>query len=132
MMDSPQRRLPERPLPYIFMWVASAHRLLTVCYTTNTFDTLPFVVTRGNEVSQWFLNVSVQARPTSGVLINSFGDGSRPRPHLKERQLVRSLMRFSTATSARWSRLEGCCRRGNHDSMNRFLPNAHPALGCRR
>ena len=80
---------------------------LTACCTSNTFDTLAFVVTRENEVSQWFLNVPASARPTSVVLIKVFGGGSRPRPHLKERQSVRSSMRFSPATSTSRSRLDG-------------------------
>ena len=83
----------------------ACHRL-TVCTTNNTFHTLAFVLTRGNEVSQWFLNVAAVARPTSVVLTNTFGGGSRPRPHLKERQSVKSSMRFSPATSVRRSRLE--------------------------
>ena len=126
----PQRRLPEHPLLNLSMSSSSAYPLLTVCTTNNTFDTLASVVTRGNEVSQWFLNVPPPVRPTSEVLINIFGGGSRLRPHLKERQSVRSSMRFSPATSARQSLLERYGCGGEYDHMKRLLSNLHPSLGC--
>ena len=105
-MSSSQRRSPKRPILNLSMCISSAHILLTAYTTNNTFDTLASVVTRGNEVSLWFLKVPPLLRPTSAVLINIFGGGSRLRPHLKERQSVRSSMRFSPATSAKRGLLE--------------------------
>ena len=93
-MGSPHNRLTEGLLLNLFGYIPSACHPLTVRITNNTFDTLAFVLTRGNQVSQWFLNVAALARPTSVVLTNTFRGGSRPRPHLKERQSVRNSMRF--------------------------------------
>ena len=106
MMPSSYCSLNERLMLSLSMCTLSVTLVLTACYTNNTFATSRFVVTRGNEVSQWFLNVAALRRPTSVVLTNTSGGGSRPKPHLKERQSVRSSMRFSPATSARRTRLE--------------------------
>ena len=103
--------------------------VLTACITNNTFETLPFGVTRGSEVSQWFLNVRPPLRPTSAVLINIFGGGSRLRPHLKERRLARSSMRFSPTTSARQSLLEGYGCRSEYDPMKMLLTKVDSKLG---
>ena len=120
-------RLTERVIP---MHCMIACLVLTSCTTNNTFETLPFGVTRGSEVSHWFLNVPPPVRPTSAVLINIYGGGSRLRPHLKERQSGRSSMRFSPATSTRQSLLEGYGCRGEYDPMKELPSNIYPSLGC--
>ena len=132
MMDSCHYRLTEGILLNLSVCIPRGCHPLTVCTTNYTFDTLAFVVTRENEVSQWFLNEAALALPTYAVLTNTFGGGSRPRPHLKERQSVRSSMRFSPATSARRSRLENTVAAVNAIPMSSLLSNVSPARGCRQ
>ena len=73
------------------MCISSGHLLLTACTTNNTFDTLASAVTRGNEVSQWFLNIAALPRPTSVVLTNTPGGGSQAQAPLKGKTIGQKL-----------------------------------------
>ena len=57
-MASPHYRLTEGFSLNHLVCIPGACHPLTVCTTNNTFDPLAFVLTKGNEVSQWFLNVA--------------------------------------------------------------------------
>ena len=63
MIDSPHHRLTEGLLMNLSVCILSGCHPLTPCTTNHTFGTLAFVVTRGNEVSEWFLNQSALALP---------------------------------------------------------------------